>query len=397
MIFKTINLPFTALALLITCSMKCGFSQDSQIKTGAERTEVYIPKLSGRKVGIVVNHTSIIGKSHIVDSLISMGINIVKIFSPEHGYEGKADAGESYSNKVLSTHTIEIISLYGNKTKPAPKDLTGIDIVVFDIQDVGARFYTYISTLHYVMEACAENSIPLLVLDRPNPNGHYVDGPVLDIKYKSFVGMHPVPVVHGMTIAEYAKMINGEKWLNDSISCQLDFVTCENYEHSYYYMLPVNPSPNLPNMKAVYLYPSLCFFEGTIMNEGRGTDFPFQVYGHPEFRDSDFYYIPRSNPGAKNPRYKNVKCYGTDLRDIKIEELQTVRKIDLSHIIKAYNTLRKGKEFFNNYFNTLAGNNVLQRQIIEGLNEEQIRSSWQNSLADFKTLRRKYLLYPDFE
>jgi len=397
MIVKIFNLFVITYVLLITFSMKCSFSQNPQIKTGAERTEVYIPKLSGRKVGIVANHTSIISKSHIVDSLISMGINIIKIFSPEHGYEGKANAGESYSSSVLSKHTIEIISLYGNKTKPAPEDLKDIDILVFDIQDVGVRFYTYISTLHYIMEACAENSVPLLVLDRPNPNGYYVDGPVLDLKYKSFVGMHPVPVVHGMTIAEYAKMINGEKWLNDSISCQLDIVTCENYEHSYHYMLPVNPSPNLPNMKAIYLYPSLCLFEGTIMNEGRGTDFPFQVYGHPEFQDRDFYYIPRSNPGAKNPRYKNIKCYGIDLRDKKIEELQSEKKINLSHIIYAYNTLRKGEEFFNNYFNTLAGNNILKRQIIEGLTEEQIRSSWQNSLAYFKTLRKKYLLYPDFE
>ncbi len=397
MIIKKVFLSLATFVLFITCSMKCGFSQFPQIKTGAERTEVYIPKLAGKKVGIVANHTSIICKTPIVDSLISMGINIIKIFSPEHGYEGKRDAGESYSNSVLSKHTIEIISLYGNKTKPAPEDMTGIDIVVFDIQDVGVRFYTYISTLHYTMEACAENSIPLLVLDRPNPNGHYVDGPVLDLKYKSFVGMHPVPVVHGMTIAEYAKMINGEKWLDDSISCQMDFVTCENYEHSCYYMLPVNPSPNLPNMKAIYLYPSLCFFEGTIMSEGRGTDFPFQVYGHPEFRDRDFYYIPVSNPGARNPKYKNMKCYGIDLRDKKIEELQSEKKINLSHIIYAYSTLGKGEKFFNNYFNTLAGNNILKRQIIEGLTGEQIRSSWQNSLADFKNIRKKYLLYPDFE
>jgi uncharacterized protein YbbC (DUF1343 family) len=397
MIIKIVYFFLVTSVLLFPSGMKCGLSQDSQIKTGAERTEVYIPKLSGRKVGIIANHTSLICNTPTVDSLLSLGINIIKIFSPEHGYEGKSDAGESFSNSVLSKHNVEIISLYGNKTKPAPEDLTGVDILVFDIQDVGARFYTYISTLHYIMEACAENSVPLLILDRPNPNGHYVDGPVLDLKYKSFAGMHPVPVVHGMTIAEYAKMINGEKWLNDSISCQLDFVTCENYEHSNYYMLPVNPSPNLPNMKAVYLYPSLCLFEGTIMNEGRGTDFPFQVYGHPDFQNSDFYYIPRSNPGAKNPRYKNMKCYGIDLRDKKIEELQSEKKINLSHIIYAYSTLRKGEEFFNSYFNTLAGNNILKRQIIEGLTEKQIRSSWKNSLEDFKTIRKKYLLYPDFE
>lgn len=390
---------FFLIALILFVSHTCeyGSSQNPEIKVGAERTEVYIPKLKGKKVGVVVNQTSLICNTHIVDSLLSLGINIMKIFSPEHGYKGKAEAGETYSDSVLSKHNIEIISLYGNKIKPETEDLTGIDIIVFDIQDVGARFYTYISTLHYIMEACAEHNIPLLILDRPNPNGHYVDGPVMDLKFKSFVGMHPVPVVHGMTIAEYAQMINGEKWLSDSASCQLEIVTCENYEHSCYYMLPVNPSPNIRNMKAIYLYPSLCLFEGTIMNEGRGTDFPFQVYGHPDFRDRGFYYIPESNPGAINPRHKNMKCYGVDLRDKKIEELQSEKKINLSHLIYAYSKLMKGDEFFNSYFNTLAGNNTLKIQIIKGLTEEQIRNSWQKDLLYFKTIRKKYLLYPDFE
>ncbi len=364
--------------------------------TGAERTGVYIPKLRGRKVGIVANHTSLIGSTHIVDSLLNLGINITRIFSPEHGYQGKGDAGQSYSDSLLQDYNIEIISLYGNKIKPAPEDLTGIDILVFDIQDVGARFFTYISTLHYIMEACAESNIPVLILDRPNPNGHYVDGPVLDLKYKSFVGMHPVPVVHGMTVGEYAKMINGEKWLNNGISCYLEIVSCENYNHSSCYMLPVNPSPNLPNMKAIYLYPSLCFFEGTIMNEGRGTDYPFQVYGHPEFPGCEFYYIPVSTPGAKNPKYKGMRCCGVDLRNKNIGELQSAGKIDLSHLIYAYKNLRKGEDFFNSYFNTLAGNNILKSQLIGGLTEEQIRSSWQKSLSDFKTIRKKYLLYPDY-
>jgi uncharacterized protein YbbC (DUF1343 family) len=397
MIIRLDKLIIISIILIFSCKGKYGFSKDPHIRTGAERTEVYIPKLEGRKVGIVANHTSLIHNTHIVDSLLNLGIDIIKIFTPEHGYEGKFEAGESYSGSELSNHPVEIISLYGNKIKPGPGDLKGIDILVFDIQDVGARFYTYISTLHYVMEACAENNVPVLILDRPNPNGHYVDGPVLELKYRSFAGMHPVPVVHGMTIAEYAAMINGEKWLNDGIRCQLDYVKCENYEHSSYYMLPVNPSPNLPNMKAVYLYPSMCFFEGTIMNEGRGTAFPFQLYGHPDFSDRDFYYIPRSNPGAKNPRYKNMKCYGIDLRDKTIEELQSEKKINLSHIIYAYNKFRNGEEFFNNYFNTLAGNNSLKRQIIEGLTEEQIRNSWQESLVYFKTIRKKYLLYTDFE
>ncbi|UCH13484.1 MAG: DUF1343 domain-containing protein [Bacteroidales bacterium] len=392
-----IKFSLIALILFVTHTCEYSSSQKPEIKPGAERTEVYIPKIKGKKVAVVVNHTSLICNTPVVDSLLSLGVNIKKIFSPEHGYKGKAEAGEIYSDSILLVHNIEIISLYGNKIKPVNEDLAGIDILVFDIQDVGARFYTYISTLHYIMEACAENNIPLLILDRPNPNGHYVDGPVLDLEFKSFVGMHPVPVVHGMTIGEYAEMINGEKWLSDSAGCQLEIVTCENYKHSDYYMLPVNPSPNIRNMKAVYLYPSLCFFEGTIMNEGRGTDFPFQVYGHPDFPDRDFYYIPESNPGALNPRHKNLKCYGVNLRDRKIEELQSERKISLSYLIYAYSKMRKGEEFFSSYFNTLAGNNNLKSQIIRGLTEEQIRSSWQKDLLHFKTIRKKYLLYSDFE
>ncbi len=326
---------FSIIALFLFVSHTCEYSssQNPEIKPGAERTEVYIPKLKEKKAGIVINHTSLIHSTPVADSLLSLGVNIIKIFSPEHGYKGTAEAGETYSDSVLAEHNIEIISLYGNKIKPETEDLAGIDIIVFDIQDAGARFYTYISTLHYMMEACAENNIPLLILDRPNPNGHYVDGPVLDPEYRSFVGMHPVPVVHGMTMAEYAKMINGEKWLSDSAYCRLEIVTCENYKHSDYYVLPVNPSPNIRNMKAVYLYPSLCFFEGTVMNEGRGTDFPFQVYGHPDFPDRDFSYMPKSIPGANNPRHKDLECYGVDLRSRKIEELQSERKINLSHLI----------------------------------------------------------------
>ncbi len=396
MIVSLVCLFLIVLASLNPVNVKYCLQQDAEIITGAERTGVYIPKLRGRKVGIVANHTSLIGGTHIVDSLLNLGINITRIFSPEHGYQGKGEAGLSYSDSLLPDYAVEIISLYGNKYKPAPEDLTGIEILVFDIQDVGARFYTYISTLHYIMEACAESNIPVLILDRPNPNGHYVDGPVLDLKYKSFVGMHPVPVVHGMTVGEYAGMINGEKWLKNGISCNLEIVSCENYNHSSFYLLTVNPSPNLPNMKAIYLYPSLCFFEGTIMNEGRGTDYPFQVYGHPEFPGCEFYYIPVSTPGAKNPKYKGMRCCGVDLRNKNIGELQSAGKIDLSHLIYAYKNLRKGEDFFNSYFNTLAGNNILKSQLIGGLTEEQIRSSWQKSLSDFKTIRKKYLLYPDY-
>ena len=397
MVIKLVKFLPVFIMLLIFPANECATTQELEVKVGAARTEVYIPKLVGKNVGLVANQTSLINNTHVVDSLLNLGINIMKIFSPEHGYKGKADAGETYSDSVLSKKNIEIISLYGNKKKPTPGDLTGIDILIFDIQDVGARFYTYISTLHYIMEACAENNIPLLVLDRPNPNGHYVDGPVLDLKFKSFVGMHTIPIVHGMTIAEYAKMINGEKWLNDSMSCRLNIVTCENYKHSYHYIMPVAPSPNLRNMEAIYLYPSLCLFEGTIMNEGRGTDFPFQVYGHPDFQDKDFQYIPGSNPGATNPKCKNMLCYGVDLRDKNIETLQSEGEINMSYIITAYNKMNTGKDFFNSYFDLLAGNNILKAQIINGLNEEQIRNSWQKDLLYFKKIRKKYLLYPDFE
>jgi uncharacterized protein YbbC (DUF1343 family) len=372
-------------------------AQEPHIITGAERTEVYLPKLKGKKISILANQTSVIGNTHIVDSLLSQGIDLVKIFSPEHGYKGTAGAGEDVPDSVISKSNIKIISLYGNKRKPASEDMDSIDIMIFDIQDIGARFFTYISTLHYIMESCAEKGIPLLILDRPNPNGHYIDGPVLDLKYKSFVGMHPVPVVHGMTTAEYAIMINGEKWLDNGATCKLEIVVCKNYDHSSYYMLPVNPSPNIRNMEAVYLYPSMCLFEGTIMNEGRGTEYPFQVFGHPDYRDRDFYYIPQSIPGAMNPKHKNEKCYGLDLRDIDIETLKSDKRVNLSFIIHAYRNMQKEEKFFNSYFNTLAGNDVLKTQIIEGLTEEQIRNSWQEELYNFKKIRKKYLLYPDFE
>ncbi len=390
---------FLTLFFLLICSPGEGYviSGEPEIIPAAKRIEVYLPLLKGKNTGVVANHASLIDNTNIVDSLLSLGINIIKIFTPEHGYEGIADAGENFSDSVLSKGKTEIISLYGNKKKPASADMAGIDILIFDIQDAGARFYTYISTLHYVMEACAESEILLLILDRPNPNGHYIDGPVLDTAFRSFTGMHPVPVVHGMTIAEYAQMINGEKWLNESLSCRLEIVTCENYDHSSYYILPVNPSPNLRNMTAVYLYPSLCFFEGTIMNIGRGTDFPFQVYGHPDFSARDFCYIPVSIQGAKNPKHNNLKCYGVDLRDKKIEALQSEKKINLTYITDAYRIMKKGNKFFNGYFNTLAGNSILKIQIIQGLTEEQIRESWQDDLTDFKQIRKKYLLYPDFE
>jgi uncharacterized protein YbbC (DUF1343 family) len=373
------------------------YTDNHNIKPGAGRTAIYLPLLAGKKVGMVANNTSLIDNTHLADSLQRLGINIISIFTPEHGFSGTADAGEPVSDSSVSGKNIKIISLYNNNNKPSAGDLKDIDIMVFDIQDVGVRFYTYISTLHYVMEACAQAEIPLIVLDRPNPNGYYVDGPVLQAQFISFVGMHPVPVVYGMTIGEYAQMINGERWLGNSLQCPLEVVLCENYRHDYYYKLPVSPSPNLRNMRAVYLYPSLCLFEGTVMNIGRGTDFPFQVYGHPAYREKDFFYIPRRTRGAKNPRHRDTKCYGVDLRNRDIESIRNERKINLSYITDAYQKMNRPKNFFTDYFNYLAGNAILKKQIADGLSEEQIRSSWQDELSRFKTIRKKYLLYPDFE
>jgi uncharacterized protein YbbC (DUF1343 family) len=373
------------------------YTDNHNIKPGAGRTAIYLPLLAGKKVGMVANNTSLIDNTHLADSLQRLGINIISIFTPEHGFSGTADAGEPVSDSSVSGKNIKIISLYNNNNKPSAGDLRDIDIMVFDIQDVGVRFYTYISTLHYVMEACAQAEIPLIVLDRPNPNGYYVDGPVLQAQFISFVGMHPVPVVYGMTIGEYAQMINGERWLGSSLQCPLEVVLCENYRHDYYYKLPVSPSPNLRNMRAVYLYPSLCLFEGTVMNIGRGTDFPFQVYGHPAYREKDFFYIPRRTRGAKNPRHRDTKCYGVDLRNRDIESIRNERKINLSYITDAYQKMNRPKNFFTDYFNYLAGNAILKKQIADGLSEEQIRSSWQDELSRFKTIRKKYLLYPDFE
>jgi uncharacterized protein YbbC (DUF1343 family) len=373
------------------------YEYDHDIKPGAWRTASYLPLLSGKKVGIVANNTSLINNTHLADSLQKLGINIVSIFTPEHGFTGTADAGEPVPDSSVFNGKIKIISLYNNNNKPPAGDLRNIDVMVFDIQDVGVRFYTYISTLHYVMEACAQAKMPLIILDRPDPNGYYVDGPVLQAQFISFVGMHPVPVVYGMTIGEYAQMINGERWLGGSLQCPLEVILCENYRHDYYYELPVSPSPNLRNMRAVYLYPSLCLFEGTVMNVGRGTDFPFQVYGHPAYREKDFFYVPKRTGGAKNPRHRDTKCYGVDLRNRDIESIRNEKQINLSYIIDAYKKMNRPKNFFTDYFNYLAGNANLKKQIVDGLSEEQIRSSWQDELSYFKTIRKKYLLYPDFE
>ncbi|OFX28276.1 MAG: hypothetical protein A2033_00385 [Bacteroidetes bacterium GWA2_31_9] len=370
----------------------------ASIKTGAERTELYFPELKGKTIAVVANQTSLIGETHLVDSLISSGINIKKIFCPEHGFRGTADAGAHVANYTDSKTKIPVISLYGDKKKPSAEDLAGIDIIVFDIQDVGVRFYTYISTLHYVMESCAENKIQLMILDRPNPNGFYVDGPVLEVKHKSFVGMHPVPLVHGMTIAEYAQMINNEGWLVNGEKCELKYILCDGYNHTNLYNLPVKPSPNLSTMNSVFLYPSLGLFEGTVMSVGRGTDFPFQVVGHPTLKTEKFSFTPVAKKGASmNPPFKGQVCYGFDLRNIGEDYFYNRKVIDLQWLIKSYNKFGDKKKYFNSFLTKLAGTTELKTQIISGLTEDEIRKSWEPKLSQFKEIRKKYLLYEDFE
>ena len=367
------------------------------IKVGAQRTEIYLPLLKGKNVAVVANYTSMIGKTRLVDSLISLGIAVKKIFSPEHGFRGKADAGELVNNSIDSKTGLPIISLYGNHLKPKSSELNGIDIVIYDIQDVGVRFYTYISTMTYVMEACAENNIEFLILDRPNPNGYYIDGPVLEKEFSSYVGLHPVPIVYGMTVAEYALMVNEEGWLKNGIKCKLKYIKVSNYNHSYFYNLPIPPSPNLPNMNAVYLYPSLGLFEGTVMSVGRGTDYAFQVIGHPDLKSNNFSFTPESRNGATNPPFKKVKCNGFNLDNFASIYLKNLRSIYLYWLIATYKELSDKTKYFNSYFDQLAGTAKLRQQIIAGVSEEEIHKSWKSDIGKFKIIRKKYLLYPDFE
>ncbi len=370
---------------------------DADIRTGAERTEVWKPLLQGKSVALVANHTSLIGQTHLLDTLLKCGIRVKKVFAPEHGFRGMAANGEKVASAKDAKTGLPIISLYGEHKKPTAKDLKGIDIVVFDIQDVGVRFYTYISTLTYVMEACAEQKKKLLVLDRPNPNGYYIDGPVLKPEYKSFVGLHPVPVVHGMTVAEYARMVNGEGWLTNGIKCDLSWVSCEGYSHTDWYQLPVAPSPNLPNMTAVYLYPSLCFFEGTVMSVGRGTDFPFQVIGHPDLKQAPFTFTPAPRTGAPDPLYKGQLCHGHDLRDFAMMYVRDYHKLYLFWLMGAYKDMPDKTNFFNPFFEKLAGTAEFRQQIISGASEMDIRKIWEPDLVKYKVIRKKYLLYKDFE
>lgn len=375
--------------------------------TGAENINAYVSLLKDKKIGIVTNQTGSVQKlkivqpnskdsggwyesqQSIVDLFMELELNVQSIFAPEHGFRGTADAGETIVDGKDTKTGLPIISLYGENKKPKPEQLAGIDVLVFDLQDVGARFYTYISSLHYVMEACAENNIPLIVLDRPNPNGSIVDGPILEKEFTSFIGMHAVPILHGMTIGEYAKMINGEKWLKNELHCDLKIIPCLNYKRTMSYSLPIKPSPNLPNDQAINLYASLCLFEGTNVSSGRGTDKQFQIYGSPFLPVSNFSFTPVPNAGSKEPMNKNVLCYGEDL-----SEIEKVEQLELKWIIKAYATTSDKSKFFIPFFTKLAGNKKLQEQIESGMSEEDIRKSWEKGLQEFLKIRKKYLIYP---
>lgn len=371
---------------------------DTTIITGAEQLDKYLPFINNKYIAVVANQTSVVGHAHLIDTLIKLGVKIPVIFSPEHGIRGDADAGAHIENSKDEKTGIPIVSLYGNKKKPSAQDLQDIDIVLFDIQDVGVRFYTYISTLHYVMEACAENKKKLIVLDRPNPNGFYISGPVLKKEFNSFVGMHPVPIVYGMTIGEYAKMINGEGWLPEHEQCDLTVIPNDNYDHHDYYELKIAPSPNLRSMRSIYLYPSLCLFEGANVSVGRGTNSPFEIFGSPSIKEQTFSFIPKSTIGAKSPPFINKTCYGFDLQDISIEDIRK-NKLNIAYLIEAYENFEPKKDFFlsNNFFEKLAGTDELELQLKAGLTKEQINLSWQNDISEFKQIRKKYLLYPDFE
>ena len=351
----------------------------------------YLPLIQGKRVGIVGNQTSIVGETHLVDTLLSLGIDVRKIFTPEHGFRGTADAGAKVSSGKDEKTGLPIVSLYGKNKKPTSEMLQGIDIILFDLQDVGVRFYTYISTMSYVMEAAAENDLPVIVLDRPNPNGFFVDGPVLKSENTSFVGMHQVPVVYGMTIGEYAKMVNGEGWLKNGVTCDLTVIPIKNYNRNAIYELPVKPSPNLPNWESVYLYPTLCFFEGSIVSVGRGTETPFQIYGHPNMRGS-YTFTPQSTPGASKPLLEGQRCRGENLVEFAHDYARNADQLHLEWIIEAYQQL-KDKSFFTNYFRLLSGDKQLQRDIENGKNADEIRTTWKDDLKAFEAIRAKYLMY----
>ena len=378
--------------LIVINSAQKSFAQTERILVGAEQTELYFKDIKNKRIAVVANQTSRIRSRkkyvHLIDTLISMNINVKKVFAPEHGFRGIADAGEKVSDGFDIKTGLPIVTLYGANRKPSSKHLENIDVVIFDIQDVGARFYTYISTMHMVMESVAQNNKKIYILDRPNPNGHYVDGPILDMKFKSFVGMHPVPIVHGMTVGEFAMMINEEGWLKKGIKSDLKVIPLKNYDRRIIYDLPIKPSPNLPNKQSINLYPSLCFFEQTDISIGRGTNMQFQIFGNPYWDNKLFSFTPKSMSGAKFPKHQNTKCYGFDLSNQSI-----LSRINLEWLIFAYNNSKDKLSFFKKGFVRLAGNNILQKQIENGKTAKQIRDGWKKGIKKFKNLRKNYLLY----
>jgi len=410
----------TVIALLLFAGSQAQITnkptKSSAIIPAAERMEVYLPLIKGKSVGVFANQTSMVYKTHLVDTLVKRGIKVVKIFGPEHGFRGTASAGEELNNAVDTKTGITVISLYGDHKKPTKEDLKGVDVLLFDIQDIGVRFYTYISSLQYYLEAALENHVPLLILDRPNPNGFYVDGPVLEPKFKSFIGMQPIPVVYGLTIGEYALLLAGEKWLTPEANkinaynitthptvdtpFHVQVIKCGNYDHNSKYILPVAPSPNIRDIQAIYLYPSTCFIEGTVLSEGRGTDKPFQVFGHPSYPNTMYAFTPKPNEGAKSSKCYYQECYGWDLSSTPEKILKDLnKKIQLKYLLDAYKLFPGKDSFFlkNNFINRLAGNDVLMQQVKQGKTETEIRQSWEPALGNYKKIRKKYLLYKDFE
>lgn len=395
-IFKIIILSLFLLLTVFSTKQAKVFVPESKsilpILTAADQPEQYLPILEGKKIGLVVNQTAILasqGDMHLVDFLMMEGLEVVKVFVPEHGFRGDADAGEVIKSEIDKNTGLPIVSLYGDNKKPKPEQLHDIDILIYDLQDVGVRFYTYISTMHYVMEACAEQNKTLLILDRPNPNADYIDGPVLQKGFESFVGMHPIPVVHGLTVGELAQMINGEGWLKNKVKAPIQIIPVKNWNRTSSYSLPVKPSPNLPNDLAIRLYPSLCYFEGTDVSLGRGTLYPFQLYGYPDPKFGDFTFTPVSIVGmSKNPPQQNKLCYGVDLRQETLDH-----RFTLQYLLHAYSTSGKKEKFFNNFFDKLAGTDQLRKDILAGKNETQIRNSWKSDLDAYQAMRTKYLIY----
>lgn len=395
--YKTI-MKTTVITSLLFCITLCTNAQktnNSRIAVGAEQTSEYFPILKNKKIAVFSNHTGMIGNKHTVDVLLENKLNVVAIFSPEHGFRGDADAGEHVSSSVDSKTGVPILSLYDGKAgRPSEESMRKFDVLLVDIQDVGLRFYTYYISMVKLMDACAEYNRKMIILDRPNPNGHYVDGPILDMKYKSGVGWLPIPVVHGMTLGELALMVNGEKWLPASKECDVTVIKCKNYTHRSLYQLPVAPSPNLPNMKAIYLYPSTCYFEATPVSLGRGTSLPFQIYGHPNMRGYDYSFTPKSVPGAKNPPQLDKLCYGKDLSGLSDKEIWE-KGVDLSYVIDAYTNLNMGEHFFRPFFELLIGTDYVRKMIIQGKSADEIKAMWKDDVEKFKVQRKPYLLYAE--